>query len=116
MTITIRRIARLWSVASVGFVLLFLVGEGFHPSRLAGREWLGLLMFPFGVCAGLIVAWRREGLGGALAVASILLFYAREYAITGAFPRGWAFLAVAAPGFLFLAARRRSSGPSATQG
>jgi hypothetical protein len=52
--------ARVWSVASIGLILAFLVGEGFHSSRIAAREWLGLAFFPLGITAGMILAWWKE--------------------------------------------------------
>ena len=76
----IRWMARVWSVASVGFVLLMFVGsglaEGFNPAQFASRDLIGLFFFPFGVCLGMIVAWRREGLGGGITVGSLLALYA----------------------------------------
>lgn len=95
----LRRTARAWSVVSIALVLAFIVGEGVHPA--GASEWLGLLFFPFGICAGMLVAWRREGLGGAITIASLLLFYVVHFATAGTWPRGWAWLAFAAPGFLF---------------
>ena len=94
--------ARIWAAASVGLVLAFLVGEGFHPSQIKTREWLGLVFFPVGICAGMILAWWKAGLGGAITVGSLLVFYVIHFATAGTFPRGWAFLVFAAPGFLFL--------------
>ncbi len=102
LTPVIRWTARAWSVASVGLVLAFLVGEGFHPSQVQAREWLGLVFFPFGITVGMILAWWREGLGGAITVASLTVFYLIHFATAGALPKGWAFLVFAMPGFLFL--------------
>ena len=112
----VRWTARAWAVASVGLVLAFLVGEGFHPSQIEPREWLGLVFFPVGICAGMILAWWREGLGGGITVSSLLIFYVIHFATAGTFPRGWAFLFFAAPGFLFLLSwqgsqRRATPGP-----
>ncbi len=99
----VRWIARIWSVATILLVLGFIVGEGVPPrSRL--DQWLGFLFFPFGICAGMVVAWRREALGGAITVASLGVFYLVVVATVGVFPAGWAWLVFAAPGFLFLLA------------
>jgi hypothetical protein len=95
----LRRTARVWSLASVGLVLAFIVGEG-GPS--GPNEWLGFLFFPFGICAGMVLAWWREGLGGIVTVASLVVFYLIHLATAGSLPNGWAWLAFAAPGFLFL--------------
>ena len=97
----VRWIARVWSIASITLVLLFIVGEGDNPTT--STEWLGFLFFPAGICVGMIIAWWREGLGGVITIGSLVMFYAIHLATAGAFPRGWAWLAFAAPGFLFLA-------------
>lgn len=94
--------ARALSIVSAGLLLLFFIGEGFDPSRVVLREWVGLLFFPFGVVVGLILAWRREGLGGAVSVASLLAFYVWNILASGGLPRGLAFVAFTLPGFLFL--------------
>ena len=99
-----RWLARGWAVLSIGLVLAFLVGEGFHPSQVQAREWLGLIFFPIGICVGMIVAWRHELLGGVITVASLAVFYVIHLATSGIFPKGWAFLAFALPGFLFVLA------------
>ena len=97
----LRRIARLWALLSLLLLLVFLVGEGGPPpSRL--RDWLGLLFFPVGVAAGLLLTWWRERLGGAVAMASLVAFYVVLYLFDGRFPRGPYFFLVAAPGLLFL--------------
>jgi len=109
----LRWTARVWSAASVALVLAFIVGEGRNPSRPS--EWLGFLFFPFGICVGMILAWWKERLGGSITVGSLLAFYMVYRATAGAFPKGWAWLAFAAPGFLFLLSShgsRRARGES----
>ena len=105
-TLIIRWMARAWSIASVGFILLMFIGsglaEGFDPAQFTPRDWVGLFFFPFGVCLGMIVAWRRERLGGGITVGSLLAFYAAMRVMSGRFPRGPWFALVAAPGVLFL--------------
>jgi len=105
-TLIIRWLARAWSIASVGFILLMFIGsglaEGFNPAQFTPRDWVGLFFFPFGVGLGMIVAWRREGLGGGITVGSLLSFYAAMRVMSGRFPRGPWFALVAAPGALFL--------------
>lgn len=97
-------IARIWSLASVGFVLLFLVGDGLNGQggKPTGAEWIGLAFWPGGVCFGLIIAWFRLRLGGAIAIASLIAFYFWSLFDRGRFPGGPYFVLVAAPGFLFL--------------
>jgi hypothetical protein len=81
-------------------MLLLLVGEGINPSTPA--EWVGLLFFPFGISAAMILAWWKEGLGGGITVGSLLVFYLIHLATAGTLPKGWGWLVVSAPGFLFL--------------
>ncbi len=115
MTRVIRWTARGWAVASIVLVLLFFVGEGFEPSQIKPREWVGLLFFPVGLCAGMILAWWREGLGGGVTVGSLVVFYFIHLGTAGEFPKGWAWLAFAIPGFLFLWCWRRSRRASTTK-
>lgn len=110
-TEVIRWVARLWTIGSIGLILLFLVGEGSYPRIPA--EWLGFVFFPFGISVGMILAWWREGIGAGIAVGSLLVFYVIHLATAGTFPRGWAWLALAAPGFLFLLCWYRSRRPRA---
>jgi len=116
LTQAIRWTARVWAVGSIGLVLAFIIGEGFNPSQVKAREWLGLLFFPVGICTGMILAWWKEALGGSITVGSLLIFYMIHFATAGMFPKGWAFLVFAAPGFLFLFCwqRSRSAGTTST--
>jgi hypothetical protein len=94
--------ARVLSVLSVGVILLFFVGEGFDPSGVTLRVWVALLLFPVMVVAGMLIAWRREGLGGVVSIAGLAAFYLYSAVLNGGTPRGLAFLILSAPGFLFL--------------
>jgi hypothetical protein len=105
----LRWTARVWSVVSVALVLAFILGEGFNPS--GPNEWLGVLFFPIGISVGLILAWWKEGLGGSITVGSLLAFYVVHLATAGTLPKGWAWLAFAAPGFLFLLSSHVSRRP-----
>ncbi len=101
----IRWVARVWSIVSLGFTLLMVGGELASPTApfpTAARDLLAMALFPLGACAGLVVAWWREGLGGAVTVGSLLAFYIILWAFDGRFPRGPHFALVAAPGVLFL--------------
>jgi hypothetical protein len=107
VTLAIRWAARVWSIASIGFVLLIAVGEVLYPHApppATLRDWAGLFLFPFGTCLGLMLAWRWEGLGGAIATGSLLGFYLVMWMRDGRLPGGPYFVLVAAPGILFLAA------------
>jgi hypothetical protein len=57
----LRWTARIWSLLSLGVVVLFAVGEGMHLARFTARELVLFLFFPLGVCAGLALGWRWEG-------------------------------------------------------
>ncbi len=100
LTRLIRWIARLWSTASILIILLLCVGEGIHYT--GPMQWLGFLFYPVGISVGMILAWRREGLGASITIGCLIVFYVIHYATAGIFPRGWGWLTLAAPGFLFL--------------
>jgi hypothetical protein len=106
LVLGLRWTARVWSVLSVAFILMFVVGEGIGGggSRLGLKTWVGLALFPIGVCAGLAVSWFREAWGGVLAIGCLIAFYAWEWLLCGVWPRGPFFFLVAAPGLLFLTA------------
>jgi hypothetical protein len=97
-------IARIWSLAGIAFVLVFVFGEVFggHGVRPTAAEWIGLALWLGGVGIGLAVAWCRKGLGGAIALGSLVGFYFWNLLERGRFRRGPYFLLVAAPGVLFL--------------
>ena len=95
-------IARVASVTSITLLVMIFLGEAFHPSQIAFQEWVGLLFFPIGVVAGMIIAWRKEAIGGLMTVASLVSFYLVYGSILRNHIGGWFFLAFAAPGFLFL--------------
>lgn len=98
----IELLARVGSIASITLLLMLFVGEGFHPSEVTARQWVGLAFFPIGVIAGMVIAWWKEGLGAAITLGSLLGLYL----VYGYFMRyhiaGWAFIVFASPGFLFL--------------
>jgi len=101
-----RWIARTWSVLSIITLLFFAVNEllpsAGPPPTL--QEWLGLTLFPIGVCLGLVLAWYRETPGGILALASLVAFYAWNLLRSGHLPHGPFFFLLAAPSLLFLIA------------
>lgn len=94
--------ARVLSIFAVGVVLLFAFGEGMNLSQFTAHELVLFLFFPLGVCLGMALAWRWEGLGGGLTVASLAGFYLVHRLLSSSFPTGFAFIVLAAPGFLFL--------------
>lgn len=99
----LRGLARIWSLLSIILLFLFFVGEDIQIAKIAPQEWLGLLFFPVGITLGLLIAWRKEGLGGAITMISLLAFYfVYGLLLRGSFPQGWAFGMFAAPGLLYL--------------
>ena len=102
MKTSLRWSARALSILAVSMLLVFAFGEGLNLSRFTERELLLFAFFPLGFCAGLVVAWWRELLGGGITVASLAAFYLTDLLLSTSFPRGFAFVLLAVPGFLFL--------------
>jgi len=98
----IELLARVGSIASITLLILLFMEEAFQPSEISPNEWVGLLFFPTGVMIGMIVAWWKEGLGSALTLLSLLAFYLVYGYLLRNHIGGWAFIAFASPGFLFL--------------
>jgi hypothetical protein len=111
LTLAIRWTARVWALVTIVIVSLLSVGEGVHPG--GPTELVGLVLYPGGVCVGMILAWWKEGLGGGVSVASLAGFYILYTATQGSLPPGWAWLVLAVPGFLFLWCWVRSRDPDA---
>lgn len=112
----IRWLARATSALMLTTIACFAIGQG-PPNllRLNGAERAQFILFA-GICAGLALGWRREKAGGALALVSLAGFYAVEYAVNGKLPRGWAFVALAVPGVLFLRAGKVAAERSSREG
>lgn len=72
-----------------------------NPQVLTAQE-LVLMLFFFTTWLGLLIAWRRELVGGAMTVGGMLSFYFFHLIAAGHLPRGWAFCLLALPGLLFL--------------
>jgi hypothetical protein len=111
---TVRWIARVCSLLSLAVLLLFIVGE--FSSKGPGPtpdEWVGLAFFPIGVVLGLIVGWRFEITGGAIAMGALVAFYWWNVSRWGSYPRGPFFFLFSAPGLLFLLAGYVSRHPTA---
>ncbi|MFZ0827804.1 MAG: hypothetical protein WAO02_10315 [Verrucomicrobiia bacterium] len=102
MITTLRWSARILSILVVGILLVFAFGEGLNLSHFTARELLLFVCFPLGFCVGMVVAWWREGLGGGITVGSLAAFYLADRLLSSSYPRGWALVALAGPGFLFL--------------
>lgn len=101
-TRTLRWTARIWSLASILFLLFIFIGESIsNPILPQGTEWIMMLFFPVGVLAGLLISWRNERIGGLLTIASLIAFYIVEWAATGNLAGGPWFALVAFPGLLF---------------
>jgi len=100
--LALRWSARVLSILAVGIVLMFIFGEGLNLSRFTARDVVMFVFFPVGVCLGMPVAWQWEGLGGGITVASLAAFYLVDRLWSSVFPRGFAFLVLASPGFLFI--------------
>jgi hypothetical protein len=102
MNTILRWLARAFSILSVAILFVFAFGEGLHLWRFTPGELLLFVFFPLGFCVGMVVAWWREALGGGITVASLAAFYLLNRCLSGSFPRGFAFAALALPGLLFL--------------
>lgn len=99
----LRWTARVLSLVSIGFLLLFFFGEAdfSQPLQLSPQEWVLVAFFPFGVVAGVVLGWWREGAGSLASIAALLGFYTADLVFTGTFPGGPFFLLFTLPGFLF---------------
>ena len=102
---TIKGIARIWSILSLAFLLLFfgasIIGS-IGKDTFAFKDVFQFVFFPVGLTIGLIIAWKWEGLGGIIAIASIIGFHLQMLVKHGK-PDFVLFIdLLAAPGILFI--------------
>lgn len=101
----IRLAARILSGGSLLMLSVLVLGHLNTPSAPPTMvEWLGLAFFPVGIMIGLLIALRKDLLGGGIAALSLLGFYAWHMLVAGRLPQGPWFVGIAAPGFLHLLA------------
>jgi hypothetical protein len=98
----IRWIARLWSLASIVFIISIFVRKELSFSTWSGIEWIMFIFFPVGVIGGLIHGWRKEALGGSVAVFSLLAYYLVHYIGVGILPQGQAYILASFPGLIYM--------------
>ena len=112
LAVGMRWTARILSILIVGTLLAFFIGEGggsgFGP--LTWAERLGLVFFPVGIVLGMAVAWWREGLGAAISIGSLVVFYVVDIVTTGTPPSGPFFILFTLPAAPFAAAWALSKG------
>src|SRR5512138_3606586 len=100
---SLRWLARAGSLAVIGVLLLFIVGEGSHSGvPISARDLAGLALFPVGVVLGMIVSWKYEIEGSFLSIGSLIGFYILCGWLVGNLPNGWVFIIFTSPAFLFL--------------
>ncbi len=104
----IRRIARIWSIVCFGFFVFIIIMEILYPHGGEGwrpRDMVLAAFIPIGVFLGMALAWRWEGLGGALTTLSVIGFYLAMFILDGDLPRLGVFtmlIPLIIPGILFL--------------
>ena len=104
----VRWVARLFGSALVLMVIVFMIGEGPpNPLKMSAIEVVTSVAF-LAMIAGLIVAWRREGLGGILVVGGFLAFWVLNFVSSHHFWLRGAFPAFPIVGFLYLFCWRQS--------
>ena len=105
VAITIKWIARIWSILSLAFLLLFFGASIFSSSgtdTFTFKDVFQFVFFPIGLMIGLIIAWKREGLGGIIAIASIIGFHLQMLVTHGKPDFVLLIELLAAPGILFI--------------
>ncbi len=93
---------RTLSILCIGFILMFLIGEGYSLLKPGIRVIILHLFFPIGVITGMIISWFKEGFGGAITIASLCDFYILNLILYGKLPKGPWFLIISSPGIIFL--------------
>lgn len=104
MVKAVRWLARLWCIVSIVLILLRFFSGTFSPSTMSGNQWIMFIFYPVGMIGGLVHGWRKEALGGSVAVFSLLAFYLVHFITYDIWQKDLFYLLVGVPGFLFLVA------------
>ncbi len=98
----VRWTARGGSLASIGLMLAYIVAQRANPFQMQSSELLLFLCCPSAVAAGLILAWFWELGGASIALGGLIAFYAASLFLGASCKDAWKFVAITAPGVLFL--------------
>ena len=111
VSVVTRWIARFIALSLVLITVIFVTGSGLDVggADLSHKLQMGAFAVMF---LGLLLAWKWEGVGGALTLAGLALFLLLDYLLFGAFLKFWVFLVFAIPGVLFLYCRHQEKHPS----
>lgn len=98
-------IARISSLIPILFLSYMIAGHLISPETGTGpnpEEWLLLVFFPGSTLVGLLIAWKKAGLGGAINVLGIVVFHILSFSQNGK----WNFTGMiditAIPGLIFI--------------
>jgi hypothetical protein len=99
----VRWAARITSLVSLAFVLIFIFGNMFGEglSLFDFQSTIGILSFicfPVAVIVGLLIAWKWEGIGGMITMGGTLGFFILDPNSTA----NLFLIGLTAPGLLFL--------------
>lgn len=98
----LRWAARLAGLASCAGMAALAYSQRMNPAQMAGDDLLLFLFFPAAVGLGLVLGWRWELAGGALAVAGWLAFQLAHGFVVGTICKDWEVNVLSAAGLLFL--------------
>jgi len=93
---------RVLAIASVFFLLLFIISDLSYVSRSSLSEILQFVFFPIGVIAGLLLGIKFELTGSIISIFSLFAFYLLHYLIEKTFPNGIAFMIFTSPALFYL--------------
>lgn len=118
-TLLMRWTARVLSVGLAALFAAFAIGEGLPPLQPVSIQTLSFALLSLAL-GGLLIAWRFEAVGAAVALAGAIGFYLVDFATSEphAIPNGWVFplLIVAPLLYLTAVASERFRAPHAGEG
>lgn len=99
---SLRYTARLFSILLIFIVISLTIGEAFpHPFQLSAKELLFTVALLV-MLAGLLLAWKWEGIGGSLIIAGFLIFVISNSIISKSLNLGVFLLIFPLTGILYL--------------
>jgi len=97
-------LAKIWSILSLVFILVFFLGYGFGSDKgqIPISEIVNFIFFPIGLFIGLVLAWKFKLTGGLIAVVSMIMFHLIMFIRSGNPDFVLMLELLAVPGLIFL--------------
>lgn len=102
LNLILKWVARVFSVASVFFIFLFIISHLAYSYEFNFKYFIFYIFLPLSVVSGLLIGLKNELLGSIISIFALFTFYLLYYFVEKSIPEGLAFLILTSPALLYL--------------